>query len=94
MRSTTQLSVTLPREMAARVRDKVASGEYASDSEVVREGLRALEARDRALEHWLRTEAVAIHDRMQADPSRGLSAEEVRAALAARHEKTVKSARK
>jgi antitoxin ParD1/3/4 len=47
MRSTRQFSVTLPNEMADMVRSKVASGEYASESEVIRDGLRALQARDR-----------------------------------------------
>ena len=47
MRSTQQFSVTLPNEMAAEVRAKVASGEYASESEVIREGLRALRERNR-----------------------------------------------
>ena len=56
MRSTQQLSVTLPNEMAQMVKSKVSSGEYASDSEVIRDGLRALQARDKALESWLRTE--------------------------------------
>ena len=55
MRSTRQLSITLPTEMAADVRAKVESGDYASESEVIREGLRALQARERALEAWLRT---------------------------------------
>ncbi len=40
MRSTQQLSVTLPNEMAQMVKSKVSSGEYASDSEVIRDGLR------------------------------------------------------
>ena len=33
MRSTTPISVTLPHDMAARVKAKVASGEYATESE-------------------------------------------------------------
>ncbi|MFT3964402.1 MAG: type II toxin-antitoxin system RelE/ParE family toxin [Sphingobium sp.] len=37
--------MTLPKDMAAQVRAKVASGEYASESEVIRDGLRALQAR-------------------------------------------------
>lgn len=53
MRTTQQFSVTLPNEMAAHVRAKVASGEYASESEVIRDGLRALQARDKAMETWL-----------------------------------------
>jgi len=35
------MSITLPNELAVAVREKVASGEYASESEVVRDGLRA-----------------------------------------------------
>jgi len=55
MRTTQQLSITLPNEMADLVRAKVQSGEYASESEVIREGLRALEARERAVESRLRS---------------------------------------
>jgi antitoxin ParD1/3/4 len=87
MRSTQQFSVTLPNEMAAQVRAKVASGEYASESEVIREGLRALQARDRAVETWLRGEALPAYDAYRADPSRGLSLDEVKASLARRHER-------
>jgi antitoxin ParD1/3/4 len=89
MRTTTQLSITLPNEMAAQVRAKVASGEYASESEVIRDGLRALRDRDAALEKWLRTEAVEIYDRMAADPSRGHSMEDVRAMLAEEHDRAI-----
>ena len=58
MRSTQQFSVTLPTEMAQMVKVKVLSGDYASESEVIRDGLRALQARDRAVENWLRQEVV------------------------------------
>lgn len=81
MRSTQQLSVTLPNEMAALVRAKVASGEYASESEVIREGLRALHARERAMEDWLRQKALPSYDAFRADPSRGMSLDEVRASI-------------
>ena len=57
MRTTRQLSITLPNEMADVLRERVRSGEYASESEVIREGLRALFARDQAIESWLRDEA-------------------------------------
>ena len=55
MRSTQQLSITLPNEMADLIRAKVATGEYATESEVIRDGLRTLLARDRAAadEHGL-----------------------------------------
>jgi putative addiction module CopG family antidote len=56
MRSTQQMSITLPLEMAKRVKQRVSNGYYASESEVTREGLRALQERENAVEHWLRTE--------------------------------------
>ena len=59
MRTTKQLSITLPTEMAEAVKEQVASGSYASESEVIRDGLRTLFARDAVLEAWLRTEVVA-----------------------------------
>jgi antitoxin ParD1/3/4 len=85
MRSTQQFSVTLPNEMAADVRAKVASGEYASESEVIRDGLRALQARDKAVEHWLRNEIVPAYTALKGDPSRGTALEGVRGALTDRH---------
>lgn len=87
MRSTQQFSVTLPNEMAAQVRAKVASGEYASESEVIRDGLRALQAREKAMERWLQGEVVPAYDALKADPSRARSPEQVKAALAAERER-------
>jgi antitoxin ParD1/3/4 len=46
MRTTQQFSITLPIEMANFVKAKVASGAYASVSEVMREALRILIERD------------------------------------------------
>jgi antitoxin ParD1/3/4 len=71
MRTTQQFSVTLPSEMAQMVKSKVSSGEYASDSEVARGGLRALQSRGKALESWLLREVVPANDALKADPSRG-----------------------
>jgi len=82
MRTTKQMSVTLPHEMADMVRAKVASGEYASESEVIRDGLRALAARDRAVEAWLNEKVVVDYDRLVAEPDRALTPEQVRARLA------------
>ena len=65
-------------------------GTYASASEVVRAGLRALQERDAAVERWLRDEVAPTYDAMQADPGRGLSADQVTAALAAHHAARVK----
>jgi antitoxin ParD1/3/4 len=83
MRSTQQFSITLPNELAEMVRGKVESGEYASESEVIRDGLRALQRHERAIEAWLREEVAAAYDATKADPSRAVSATHVRSRLAA-----------
>lgn len=85
MRTTQALSITLPKEMADRVKDKVRSGEYASESEVLRDGLRTLLARDRAVQDWLQQQVGPAYDALKADPTRAVSAEQVRARLAAEH---------
>ena len=89
MRSTQQLSITLPNEMADLVRAKVAKGEYATESEVIRDGLRTLFARDRAVEDWLRDTVAPAYDALKADPSRAVSAQHVRFALSNAHKKAL-----
>lgn len=85
MRTTQQFSVTLPIEMAALVKTKVAGGEYASESEVIRDGLRVLLARDRAVESWLAQAVAPAYDALKADPSRAVPIDQVRERLAAQH---------
>ena len=85
MRTTRQFSITLPNEMADAVKSKVATGEYATESEVIRDGLRVLMARDRAMENWLREQVAPAHDAIKADPSRAVTVDQVRARLAAEH---------
>ncbi|MDQ0650140.1 ribbon-helix-helix domain-containing protein [Pseudomonas cedrina] len=87
MRSTQQMSITLPIEMAALVKAKVAAGEYATESEVIRDGLRALLARDRAMEDWLRDEVIPAAAALRAEPDRALSAEQVREHMAAKRQR-------
>jgi len=70
MRSTQQLSITLPVEMANLVKQRVSNGDYVSESEVIREGLRALQERENAVEHWLRTEVATTYDAHKADPAK------------------------
>ena len=88
MRTTQQMSITLPNDMANVVKSKVQAGEYASESEVIRDGLRALIARDRAVETWLTNQVGPVYDALKADPSRAVTADQVRARLAAEHTKT------
>ncbi|MGR9221659.1 type II toxin-antitoxin system ParD family antitoxin [Rhizobium leguminosarum] len=84
MRSTQQMSITLPVEMAKRVKQRVSNGDYASESEVIREGLRALQERENAVEHWLRTEVAATYDVYKADPTMAKPLDEVWKRLEAR----------
>ena len=90
MRTTQQLSITLPKDMADAIKSKVAEGEYASESEVIRDGLRVLMARDRAVERWLRDQVGPAFDAIQADPSRAVTIDQVRARLAAAHKTTTR----
>jgi antitoxin ParD1/3/4 len=76
---------SLPPRQAKFIDAQVRAGTYASASEVVRAGLRALQERDAAIEHWLKSEAVPVYDAMKADPKRGLPAEKVFGDLRARH---------
>ncbi len=85
MRSTQSLSITLPHDMAKMVRDKVASGAYASESEVIRDGLRALQAHDAAIEHWLRESVVPVFDRVARGEEKLHDAAEVFSGLEARY---------
>lgn len=88
MRTTQQFSITLPNEMADIIKTKVAAGEYATESEVIRDGLRALMARDRAVDNWLIQEVGPAYDALKADPERAVTVDQLRAALAAEHKKT------
>ncbi len=93
MRTTQQFSITLPNEMADAVKSKVATGEYATESEVIRDELRVLMARDRAVESWLRGEVAETYDALKADRAQVVSASKVRARLAAAHEKATVAAK-
>jgi antitoxin ParD1/3/4 len=88
VRTTQQFSITLPNEMADVVKAKVRTGEYATESEVIREGLRSLLARDRAVEQWLHGQAGPAYDALKLNPASGLTPDQVRARLAARRGKT------
>ena len=87
MRTTQQLSITLPNEMANVIKAKVQSGEYATESEVIRDGLRVLLARDRAVESWLYNQVGPAYDALKADPSTAVTADQVRERLAAEQAK-------
>jgi antitoxin ParD1/3/4 len=68
---------SLTAEQAAFIDRKVASGEYASGSEVVRSGLRNMQAEDAVIEKWLREEVAPVYDAWKVNPQGGQTAEEV-----------------
>jgi antitoxin ParD1/3/4 len=85
---------SLPARQARFIDNKVRAGTYASASEVVRAGLRALEERDAIVEGWLRSEVGPVYDAMKADPKRAISAKKAFAAVRARHAEKVKAAKR
>lgn len=87
MRSTKAISVTLPLNMVRMIKTRVASGQYASESEVVRDGLRTLQARDAAVEAWLRGEVARSYDEHKSDPGKAIPLDKVMSRLHARRSK-------
>lgn len=87
MPATEKRTFSLPAEQAGYIDSLVESGAYATGSEVIRAGLRALQERDAAVERWLRDEVVATYDAMQADPGRAVSPQDVRARLRTHHQR-------
>ena len=87
MSSIEKRTISLPAEHASYINTMIDSGAYASVSEVVRAGLRALQERDAAVESWLRDEVAPVYDAMQTDPHRAHSMDKVFADVKARHEK-------
>jgi putative addiction module CopG family antidote len=77
MRSTQQFSITLPHDMAKQVERKVESGDYASVSEVVRDGIRTLLDRDAAVEKWLREEVVKGIEEYRANPASAIPSDQI-----------------
>ena len=85
MSATEKRTFSLPAEQAAFIDQLVQSGTYATSSEVIRAGLRALQERDAAVERWLREEVVPTYDRWKADPSQAMPAGEVFDSIRAHH---------
>jgi antitoxin ParD1/3/4 len=91
MAASSKRTFSLPAEQAKFIDRLVESGSYASGSEVVRAGLRALQERDTVIERWLREDVVPVVKAMEADPTRGVSAKDVRKHLRAHHDRQPKT---
>ena len=90
MAATAKRTFSLPKEQARYIDALVQSGSYASASEVVRAGLRALQERDAAIERWLKEEVAPVYDSVKEDPAQAVAAEEVFTAIRARHAERLK----
>ncbi len=86
-----KLTISVPAEHAAFIHAKVSTGAYASASEVIRAGLRALQERDEAVERWLREEVAPVYDRMKANPERGIPAKKAFTEVRTLHARRVKA---
>ena len=71
-----EMQITLPADLAALVRDKMETGRYASESEVIAESLAALEDREAEIESWLVDKVKPAVGRWRADPTRAIPLDE------------------
>jgi antitoxin ParD1/3/4 len=78
MQSAEKLSITLPPEMASFIRQKVGSGLYGSNSEIIREALRGMMERERRFERLDSAIARGVAD---AEAGRVQDIDEVRSEL-------------
>ena len=82
-----QMQITLTDETAIEfVRGKVRSGQYASESDVIHEGLKALKEESEERERWEREVLLPAHDRLMADPSSAIPIEQAERNLEARRQ--------
>jgi putative addiction module CopG family antidote len=86
------IHVTLSDEAAVEfVRGKVKSGEYASEADVVREGISAMQEEEAEVERWLREVAGPRYDSFHADPSSGIPIDQVEKNLEERRRRRAES---
>lgn len=80
---------SLPSEQASYIDSLVATGTYATSSEVIRAGLRALQERDAAVDRWLREEVVPVAVAIQTSPERAIPVDRVFDEIRALHAKRI-----
>ena len=85
------LNVTLSDTAAEFVRNKVSSGQYASESDVINESLEALKAETEERERWEHKVVIPSYERFMADPSSAISVEQLEQNLAAKRRERLKA---
>jgi len=88
MQNVERLSITLPTEMARMIRAKVQGGRYASNSEVIREAMRAWQEQEQLHAQRMATIRAKI-DEADSDPRPSLTDAEVEKHFAERLEKSL-----
>ncbi len=87
-----QICITLTDEAAIEfIRGKVRNGEYASESDVIHEGLMALKEESEERERWEREVLLPAHDRLMAEPSSAIPIDQVERNLEARRRQRLKA---
>lgn len=81
MSKTQSLNITLPADLARWIEKKVASGEYATESDVVADSLRDAAAEDAAIDQWVTDEVLPTLARLDAGLEKTFTVDEVRERL-------------
>jgi antitoxin ParD1/3/4 len=91
MPQATSLQVTLSEDALKFVREKVSTGEFASESDVINESVAAMQDHDHEFELWLHEVGASRYDSFQANPSSGIPIDQVEKNLEKRRKERAKS---
>jgi antitoxin ParD1/3/4 len=89
MSASHSITVELPEEAFDFISTKLSSGEYTNASDVVRDSLGQMQLRSEESDEQLRADVLPALEEFDADPSGGVTVEQVKAHLAARRESQV-----
>ena len=86
-----EVTITLSDEAIAFVKAKLATGEYASESDVIEHELESARLEDEERRRWEREELIPVLDELERNPSATLTADQVREHLRAAREERLKA---
>ena len=79
--ATRNLTVTLSEETIRLMDAAIATGEYFDPADVIQAAVERLCTTEEDFDDWIRREAIPVLEALEADPSTGLTAEEVLTSL-------------